>query len=69
MFDRDGYPWMIGTAAAAILLFGVALRLRSWPVWLAAVMVTGVALCVSWYFRIPERVSGLVSIAFAGAGI
>ena len=66
MFARDGYPYMLGTAAAAILLFGIALRLRSWPTWLAALAVTGVALCVSWYFRAPERVSGLVAVALAG---
>jgi hypothetical protein len=65
MFSRDGYPYMLGTALAAMLLFAIALRLRSWPLWLAALAVSGIALCVSWYFRLPERVSGL-AVAFAG---
>ncbi len=65
MFVRDGYPYMLGTAAAAILVFGIALRLRSWPLWLAALALTAVALCVTWYFREPEQIRGLVSVAFA----
>lgn len=52
-FAREGYPFMIGAAALAALAFAAALRMRSWPLWLAAFALTVLALCVSWVFRTP----------------
>jgi uncharacterized membrane protein AbrB (regulator of aidB expression) len=57
-FAREGFAYMIGTAVAAALLFGAALRYRSWPLWLTALTLTVVSLTVAWYFRVPviERI-------------
>lgn len=55
MFAREGYPFIIGAAALAAVMFAVALRLRSWPLWLVAFVLTVVALWVMWFFRNPER--------------
>ncbi len=56
MFAREGYPFIIGAAALAALLFAAALRTRSWPLWLTAFFVTVIALWVAWFFREPVRV-------------
>ena len=56
MFAREGYPFIIGAAALAALLFAAALRMRSWPLWLAAFLVTILALWVAWFVREPVRV-------------
>lgn len=55
MFAREGYPFILGAAALAALAFVMALRLRSWPLWLVAMVLTIVALCVAWFFRNPTR--------------
>jgi uncharacterized membrane protein AbrB (regulator of aidB expression) len=51
MFAREGYPLMLGTAAFAVVLFALALRARSWPLWLLAFVVTIVALGLAWSLR------------------
>ncbi len=55
MFAREGYPFILGAVAAAALLFALALRQRSWALWLAAFVVLVLALWVAWFFRNPER--------------
>jgi phosphatidylserine decarboxylase len=55
MFAREGYPFIVGAAALAALTFAAALRLRSWPLWLVAFVLTVVALWVAWFFRNPDR--------------
>lgn len=55
MFAREGYPFMLGALAAAALLFTLALRQRSWGLWLAAFVVLVLALWVAWFFRNPDR--------------
>ena len=55
MFAREGYPFILGAAALAALTFAFALRLRSWPLWLIAFLLTIVALWVAWFFRNPDR--------------
>lgn len=55
MFAREGYPFIVGAAALAAITFAVALRLRSWPLWLFAFLLTLLALWVAWFFRNPER--------------
>ncbi len=56
MFAREGYPFIVGAAALAALTFAAALKLRSWPLWLVAFVLTIIALWVAWFFRNPERV-------------
>src|SRR5262249_2226542 len=53
MFAREGYPYIIGAALVAAVAFTLALRLRSWPLWLAATPVTILALSMTWFFRDP----------------
>jgi phosphatidylserine decarboxylase len=55
MFAREGYPFILGAAALAALMFVVALRLRSWPLWLVAFLLTIITLWVAWFFRNPTR--------------
>lgn len=55
MFAREGYPFILGAAALAVLMFALALRMRSWPLWLAALAITIIALWVAWFFRDPVR--------------
>jgi len=55
MFAREGYPFMFGSAGIAALCFLAALRFRSWPLWLAAFLLTVIALWVAWFFRDPVR--------------
>jgi phosphatidylserine decarboxylase len=55
MFAREGYPFIVGAAILAAIGYIVALRLRSWPLWLLAFVLTLVALWVAWFFRDPVR--------------
>ncbi len=59
MFAREGYPFMVGAATLAALVFAAALKFRSWPLWLGALLLTIVALCVAWFFRDPVRTVGV----------
>ncbi len=54
-FAREGYPFMIGATIIAAITYVLALRLRSWPLWLAAFALTLIALWVAWFFRDPVR--------------
>ena len=51
MFAREGYPAILGATTAAVVLFAVALRLRSWVVWLLALAATVITLVISWGYR------------------
>lgn len=51
MLAREGYPMMLAVVGLAVLLFAAALRLRSWPLWLSAFVVTVLALCMAWALR------------------
>ena len=55
MFAREGYPFIIGVAILAIIAYSLALRMRSWPLWLVAFILTILALWVAWFFRDPVR--------------
>jgi len=61
MFTREGVPLLLGTAAVAALTFAAALRMRSWPLWLAAFGVTVAALWVAWYFRDPAQGAAVIA--------
>ncbi len=52
-FAREGFAYMIGSAAIAALMFAAALRFRSWPLWLTALALTVVSLAVAWCYRVP----------------
>lgn len=54
-FAREGYPFILIAAALALGVFGLALMRRSWPLWLAAFLLTVIALWVAYFFRDPER--------------
>jgi hypothetical protein len=51
MFDREGYLYIFGATLLAAVAFAMALRLRSWPLWLVALAMTIGALLVAWSFR------------------
>lgn len=53
MFLREGYPYLLGIGAAAALMFALALRARSWPLWLLAFALTVGTLGTAWVFRTP----------------
>jgi hypothetical protein len=51
MFASEGYPLLLGAVGLAALAFAAALRLRSWPWWLAGYVLTLMALMVAWVSR------------------
>ena len=51
MFAREGYPYILGAAALVVVTFAMALRMRSWQLWLFAFMLTVGTLCVAWFYR------------------
>ncbi|MFI5238175.1 MAG: phosphatidylserine decarboxylase family protein [Gemmatimonadales bacterium] len=54
-FAREGWPF-IGTGVALVVIaYAAALRFKSWPLWLVAVLVTVLALWCAYFFRDPER--------------
>lgn len=55
MFAREGYPFILGAALLAAMTFAMALRMRSWQLWLIAFVLTIIALWVAWFFRDPAR--------------
>jgi hypothetical protein len=46
-----GYPFLIGAVALAGTAFVLALRVRSWPLWLLAYTMLLLALLAGWLFR------------------
>ena len=54
-FAREGLLFIVIAALIAAGTFAFALNRRSWPLWLAAVLLTAVALWVAYFFRDPER--------------
>jgi phosphatidylserine decarboxylase len=52
---REGVPFIGIAAVLAAGSVGFALMRRSWPLWLAAFVLTIVALWVAYFFRDPER--------------
>jgi hypothetical protein len=51
MLSREGAPLMLGTVALGVVLFALALRMRSWPLWLLAFSALVAALCMAWLSR------------------
>ena len=54
-FAREGLLFIVIAALIAAGTFAFALNRRSWPLWLAAVLLVVVAVWVAYFFRDPER--------------
>lgn len=54
-FAREGLLFIVIAALIAAGTFALALNRRSWPLWLAAVVLVLVAIWVAYFFRDPER--------------
>lgn len=54
-FAREGLLYIVIAALLAAGTFAVALRQRSWPLWLLAVTLVVIAIWVAYFFRDPER--------------
>jgi phosphatidylserine decarboxylase len=54
-FAREGLLFIVIAALIAAGTFAFALNRRSWPLWLAAVVLIVVAIWVAYFFRDPER--------------
>ncbi|HKO16071.1 MAG TPA: phosphatidylserine decarboxylase family protein [Gemmatimonadaceae bacterium] len=54
-FAREGLIFIAITALVAAAMFLLALNRRSWPLWLAALVLVILALWVAYFFRDPER--------------
>ncbi len=52
-FAQEGHALMLALVVASVLTFLAALKLRSWPLWLAAFGLAIVSLGVAWHFRVP----------------
>jgi phosphatidylserine decarboxylase len=54
-FAREGLLFILIAALIAAGTFAFALNRRSWPLWLAAIVLVVVAIWVAYFFRDPER--------------
>jgi phosphatidylserine decarboxylase len=54
-FAREGWPFIGIGVALVIIAFVAAVQLRSWPLWLVAILVTVLALWCAYFFRDPDR--------------
>lgn len=54
-FAREGLLFIAIAALIAAGTFLLALNRRSWPLWLAAIVLVVVAIWVAYFFRDPER--------------
>jgi phosphatidylserine decarboxylase len=54
-FAREGLLFIAIAALIAVGTFAFALNRRSWPLWLAAMLLIVVAIWVAYFFRDPER--------------
>lgn len=55
-FAREGMVFIVAGAAAVVIVFVLALVFRSWPLWVAGIVVLIVAIWIAYFFRDPERV-------------
>lgn len=51
MMEGEGLPFVVGATGVAIIALALALRFRSWPLWLAGFTSLLVALGLAWMFR------------------
>jgi phosphatidylserine decarboxylase len=55
-FAREGLVFIVIAAFVAVLAYVAAVDRRSWPLWIAAVALTIIALWVAYFFRDPQRI-------------
>ena len=55
----EGVPLLLGATTLAVVTYALALRLRSWPLWLAAFVFTLLILGISWAYRAPRTTVSL----------
>ena len=60
MLVQEGYPYLLAAAVVTAVAFALALRLRSWPLWLLAFLLSVGTLCVAWYLRAPVTPSSVL---------
>jgi hypothetical protein len=51
MLGGEGASLMLGTVALGVLLFALALKMRSWALWLLAFTVLVAAIGMAWVSR------------------
>jgi len=61
-FSREAYPLLITAVVLAALTFALALRVRSWPIWLAAYGLLILSLIIAWFARSTPMVSAYISV-------
>ena len=54
-FAREGLVFIVIAALLAAGGYAIALKFRSWPLWLLAFFLTLIAIWVAYFFRDPER--------------
>jgi phosphatidylserine decarboxylase len=54
-FAREGMVFIAAGALAVVVVFALALTFRSWPLWVAGILVLVVAIWIAYFFRDPER--------------
>jgi phosphatidylserine decarboxylase len=54
-FAREGLIFIVIAALLAAGGYAIALKYRSWPLWLLAFFLTLIAIWVAYFFRDPER--------------
>ena len=55
-FAREGLIFIVIAALLATGGYAIALKYRSWPLWLMAFVLTLIAIWVAYFFRDPERI-------------
>lgn len=60
--SREGYPLLIAAVVLSALTFAVALRVRSWPIWLAAFGLLLLALLIAWFARTTPLASAWLHV-------
>jgi multisubunit Na+/H+ antiporter MnhC subunit len=52
-FAAEGHALMLGSVAISAAVFAVALRRRSWPLWLVGLACTAMVVVIAWQYRLP----------------
>jgi hypothetical protein len=55
---REGAPVVVGATGVAVVALALALRVRSWPLWLVGFGSLLAALAAAWAFRTPVAGGG-----------
>lgn len=52
-FVTEGYPLIYSALAIAVIVFLMALRRRSWPLWLGGLVWAVGVVAIAWHYRVP----------------